>query len=75
MQMWNGSLDFMQQDTVVLNAPYSIWDNLLSSNNKFYVEISEPSQSNDENIYNNYINSTFDPVPTCDNTFALASNK
>ena len=71
MQMWNGSLDFMQQDTVVLNAPYSIWNNLLSTNNKFYVEISEPNQSNDENIYNNYINSTFDPVPTYDNTFAL----
>ena len=44
MQMWNGSLDFMQQDTVVLNAPYSIWDNLLSSKNKFYDEISEPNQ-------------------------------
>ena len=71
MQMWNGSLDFMQQDTLVLNAPYSIWNNLLSTNNKFYVEISEPNQSNDENIYNNYINSTFDPVPTYDNTIAL----
>ena len=44
---------------------------MLSTNNKFYVEISEPNQSNDENIYNNYINSTFDPVPTYDNTFAL----
>ena len=71
VQIWNGNLDFQKQDTVVLNAPYTIWDNLLSANNKFYVEISEPNQSTDENIYNNYINSTFDPVPSYDNTFAL----
>ena len=71
MEIWNGSLDFMKQDTVTLDAPYSIWNNLLSTDNKFYVEISEPNQSTDENIYNNYINSTFDPVPSYDNTFAL----
>ena len=71
IQMWSGSLGFMERDTVVLDAPYSIWNNLLSADNKFYVEISEPNQSSDENIYNNYINSTFDPVPSYDNTFAL----
>ena len=71
VQIWNGTLDFQKQDTIELNAPYNIWDNLLSSNNKFYVEISEPNLSNDENIYNNYIHSTFDPVPSYDNTFAL----
>ena len=70
-QIWNGSLSFQEEETITLDAPSNLWDNLLSSNNKFYVEISEPNQSIDENIYNNYIKSTFDPVPTYDNSFAL----
>ena len=71
VQIWNGILNFQEEQTIELNAPSSLWDNLLSSNNKFYIEISEPNQSQDENIYNNYINSTFEPTPTYDNTFAL----
>jgi hypothetical protein len=70
-QIWSGNLNFQEQDTVELNAPSSIWDNLMNSNNKFYVEISEPNQSSDENIYNNYINSTFEPTPSYENSFAL----
>ena len=70
-QIWSGNLNFQEQDTVELNAPSSIWDNLMNSNNKFYVEISEPNQSADENIYNNYINSTFEPTPSYENSFAL----
>ena len=70
VQIWNGNLDFEEQETVELDAPSSIWDNLLSSN-KFYVEISEPNLSTDENIFNNYINSTFEPTPSYDNVFAL----
>jgi len=71
LQIWNGNLDFQEIDTVELNAPSTIWDNLISSNNKFYIEISEPNQSLDENTYNNYISSTFDPTPSYDNSFAL----
>ena len=51
VQIWNGNLDFEEYETVELDAPATIWDDLFSSN-KFYVEISEPNQSSDENIYN-----------------------
>ena len=70
-QIWNGNLSFQEEETISLDAPSNFWDNLPSSNNKFYVEISEPNQSIDENIYNNYINSTFETVPKYENTFAL----
>ena len=41
-------LNFQEEQTVELNAPSHIWKNLLNSNNKFYVEISEPNQGQDD---------------------------
>ena len=70
-QIWNGSLEFLEEEVVELNDPSSLWETLELTNNIFNIEISEPNLGQDEYIHNNYMTSIFEPVPTYDNTFAL----
>jgi len=63
---WQGSLDFMESEDVVLN--YSMNQNFYAGNEdeslEFEVEISQPNGSVDENQSNNYANSHFFRPPT-----------
>jgi len=57
---WEGNLDFMEEETVEIPAPRSLWFDLLAENNRFYVEIANPNGGTDEYAFNNTKISTFD---------------
>ena len=58
--VWTGSLDFMEEEIVVIPSPSELWLDVLSDNNVFHAELSDPNQGNDEYVFNNTINSNFD---------------
>ncbi len=57
---WNGSLEFLQQDTVVLPIDdLTFW---ISGSNRFTVNISNPNEQQDEYTYNNTYSSVFEDL-------------
>jgi concanavalin A-like lectin/glucanase superfamily protein/type IX secretion system substrate protein/peptide-N-glycosidase F-like protein len=57
---WNGSLEFLQQDTVVLPIDdLTFWNSGL---NRFTVNISNPNDQVDEYVYNNTYSSVFEDL-------------
>ena len=68
---WNGSLNFLEKETIQLPDPSSLWNNLSTTNNTFHVEIKSPNNGIDAYVHNNIMSSTFEPAPTYPNTFAL----
>ncbi len=70
-QLWTGALNFLEEEVIELNDPASLWENLLATNNNFHIQISEPNQSQDQYIHNNYLTSKFEPTPVYDNSFAI----
>lgn len=76
LHTWNGSLDFLEQDTVVLPIDdLTFW---LSGSNTFVVEISNPNNQTDEYAYNNTCVSFFEDLPVYPDghyyTFKLKTN-
>ncbi len=61
---WTGNLEFNEEETVVLPSVGSnLWKNMKPDNNRFYAELSNPNEGNDEYIYNNSMRSHFE-IPT-----------
>ncbi|MAE09304.1 MAG: hypothetical protein CL661_11160 [Bacteroidetes bacterium] len=57
---WNGSLDFLEQDTVILPIDdISFW---ISGSNSFTANISNPNNQEDEYEYNNTYTSQFEDI-------------
>ncbi len=57
---WEGSLDFMEAETVTIPAPRDLWFDLLDENNRFHVLIDSPNGQADQYEYNNTMSSNFD---------------
>lgn len=68
---WSGSLDFLEEVTIQLPDPSSLWLNMDSLNNEFHVEITSPNNGTDGYVHNNKMSSTFEPAPTYPNLFAV----
>ena len=57
---WNGSLEFMESEDVILPSTENLWSNVTPQNNVFYAEIVSPNGGSDEYTYNNLYRSEFD---------------
>ena len=68
---WNGTLEFLETDTVSLPDPSSLWLNMDSLHNTFYVNVSEPNGGFDEYSYNNLSKSSFAPAPVLPSVFSI----
>lgn len=62
---------FLQTAEVELPSSTALWSDVLGSNNKFYVEISNPNNGTDQYIHNNTYNSKFDLPEILPNTFVF----
>lgn len=68
---WTENLAFLQTAEVELPSSTALWSDVLGSNNKFYVEISNPNNGTDQYIHNNTYNSKFDLPSILPNTYVL----
>jgi hypothetical protein len=68
---WNGSLDFLEKEEVELPAPSTLWQNLDTTNNIFYAQTKNPNGSIDQYIYNDLMESNFEPTPIYPSFFGL----
>ena len=57
---WTGSLDFMEEEVVVIPSEPALWYDILDENNVFHAEIASPNQGADAYSFNNKISSSFD---------------
>ena len=69
--LWNGSLDFLEKEEVELPAPSTLWQNLDTTNNIFYAQTKNPNGSIDQYIYNDLMESNFEPTPIYPSFFGL----
>ena len=56
---WTGSLDFLEEEVVVMPGDAGLWKWMLPAGNEFHAEISAPNGGADQNIYNNSMTSSF----------------
>lgn len=68
---WTGSLEFLETVIVELPDPSSLWDNMTTENNVFYVEVSNPNNDTDGYQHNNTLSSTFEPAPVYPTIFEV----
>ncbi len=68
---WNGSLDFLEKEEVELPALSTLWQNLDTTNNVFYAQTKNPNGSIDQYIYNDLMESNFEPTPIYPSFFGL----
>jgi hypothetical protein len=68
---WTGVLEFMEKEEVIIPSPKELWYDVISENNKFYVEISDPNSGNDEYEFNNTFISSFDVPDIMPENFVL----
>ena len=68
---WNGSLNFLEKEEVILPDPNSLWNNVAINNNSFNVHIISPNNTPDEYFFNNSMSSNFESAPIYPSTFAL----
>lgn len=57
---WTGSLEFGETETVTLPSNATLWASTTVSDNKFYVELSNPNGGLDEYSFNNNYTSAFE---------------
>ena len=86
---WTGSLEFLEKEIVELPINTSFWNAIdynqgevlgevvtfenIASNNKFYVDISNPNNNNDSYQYNNSMSKEFTPAPKYPRIFTFWS--
>ena len=84
---WNGNLNFLEKEEVILPVSSTLWDNISYSGaevqgdvtffennsefNNFHVEISNPNGAIDGYSFNNKISSSFTPPPIYPNIFTF----
>ncbi|SHJ19290.1 Por secretion system C-terminal sorting domain-containing protein [Mesonia phycicola] len=68
---WTGNLEFLETEDVELPSTTSLWQDILSADNKFHVEIMNPNNGTDEYVYNNKYTSNFDVPEALPDTFIL----
>ncbi len=68
---WNGSLEFLEKEEVELPALSTLWQNLDTTNNIFYAQTKSPNGSIDQYIYNDLMESNFEPTPIYPSFFGL----
>ncbi len=71
---WEGSLEMMETELVVLPTPESLWNAVTETDNVFYVEIADPNGSADEYEQNNSYASHFNIPPVLPNHFLIMFN-
>ena len=64
---WEGNLEFMEEETIEIPAPRSLWFDVLQENNRFYAEVSNPNGAADDYVFNNSKSATFDLPEVMDN--------
>jgi len=68
---WTGNLAFLGTEEVELPANTALWSDILTTNNKFYVEVLNPNNGVDQYIYNNNYTSNFEKPDVLPSTFVL----
>jgi hypothetical protein len=66
---WNGNLEFMQTDTVVLPQPD--WGGVTAGNANFIAVLSKPNGGSDQYAFNNTVRSSFVIPPRFDSRFIV----
>jgi hypothetical protein len=69
--LWSGSLNFLEKEEVELPALSTLWQNLDTTTNIFYVQTKSPNGSVDQYIYNDLMESNFEPTPIYPSFFGL----
>lgn len=68
---WNGTLNFLEKEEVVLPVSANLWSNISGTTNTFFAAISNPNGGIDEYNFNNTTQSTFDIPDVMPAEFAL----